>query len=231
MRFRVFVASRKQTGKSPSPRAIDVTTSREHLVNLNQKSLRDLMQTFAAPNFFRPRATTGKRAAVRFFTALVFGLAALALAMDAAHAAPEAKSPLATELALSRIVVGDDGKELVLPAARVQPGDTLRYSAAYRNQGKTALNDVVASLPVPQGMQMAPAQADKTQADDMQASVDGKTFTRLPLVRRVRQADGRWADVPVPLAEIRYVRWAARTLAAGEQFNASLRVRVTPAGQ
>lgn len=181
------------------------------------------MQSFAAPNFFRLGAATVARPAVRFFTALVVGFAALAMP---AQAAPETRSPLATELALSRIVVGDDGKELALPAARVQPGDTLLYSAVYRNQGKTTLNDVVASLPVPQGMQIAPA-----QADELQASVDGKTFARLPLVRKVRQADGRWADVPVPLAEIRHVRWPARALAAGEQFNASLRVRVTPAGQ
>jgi uncharacterized repeat protein (TIGR01451 family) len=158
----------------------------------------------------------------RHVLAVVIGLAASALGTAAMA---QAASPLATELSLARIVVRDDGKEAQTPATQVQPGDTLQYTAAYRNQGKTTLNQVVASLPVPQGMQLVPA-----PADDVQASIDGKTFARLPLMRKVRQADGRWVDVPVPLAEIRYVRWPARSLAAGEQWNASVRVRVNATG-
>lgn len=156
---------------------------------------------------------------------LLIGLAALAIATGAAAQRSASASPLATELSLARIVVGENGKEAQTPAALVQPGDTLQYTALYRNQGQTTINDVVASLPVPQGMQLMPA-----RASELQASVDGKTFARLPLMRRVQQPDGRWADVPVPLAEIRYVRWPARSLAAGEQWSASLRVRVSAAG-
>jgi uncharacterized repeat protein (TIGR01451 family) len=156
---------------------------------------------------------------------VLIGLAALAIATVAAAQRAAPALPLATELSLARIVVRDDGKEAQTPATQVRPGDTLQYTALYRNQGKTTLHDVVASLPVPQGMQLVP-----TQPDGLQASTDGKTFARLPLTRRVQQADGRWQDVPVPLAEIRYVRWPARALAAGEQFNASLRVQVVAAG-
>ena len=154
-------------------------------------------------------------------SAVLIGLAMLAMNAGAGTGADRAGAPLATELSLSRVVVRSDGKEALQPAAQVQPGDTVQYSAVYRNQGKTPLANVVASLPVPQGMQIVPAQPEA-----LQASVDGKTFARLPLMRKVQQADGRWADVPVPLAEIRYVRWPARSLAAGEQFNTSLRVRV-----
>lgn len=157
---------------------------------------------------------------------LSVGLAATLLAASAAaQSLTAAATPLATELSLVLIVPRDDGKEAQLPATQVKPGDTVQYSARYHNQGQTALAHVVASLPVPQGTQLV-----RTQPDDVQASLDGKTFARLPLMRRVQQADGGWQEVPVPLAEIRYVRWPARTLAAGEQFNASLRVRVTAAG-
>ena len=156
---------------------------------------------------------------------LLIGLTALALATSVAAQSQTAVPPLATELSLARIVVRDDGKEAQLPAATVQPGDTLQYTALYRNQGKTTLNQVVANLPVPQGMQLVPM-----PPGEVQASADGKTFARLPLTRKVQQADGRWQDVPVPLAEIRFVRWPARSLAAGEQFNASLRVRVAASG-
>jgi uncharacterized repeat protein (TIGR01451 family) len=157
--------------------------------------------------------------------ALLIGCAAIAIATSAAAQQRAAASPLVTELWLTRIVVRDDGKEMQTPAALVQPGDTLQYTASYRNQSKATLNDVVASLPVPQGMQLVPA-----PAGEVQASLDGKTFARLPLMRRVQQGDGRWADVPVPLAEIRYVRWPARSLAAGEQFDANVRVRVSATG-
>lgn len=156
---------------------------------------------------------------------LLIGLTAWVLATSVAAQSAAAAPPLATELSLSRIVVRDDGKEAQFPAASVQPGDTVQYTALYRNQGKTTLNQVVASLPVPQGMQLT-----TSLPDDLQASIDGKTFARLPLMRKVQQADGRWLDMPVPLADIRFVRWPARSLAAGEQFNASLRVRVAAAG-
>ena len=158
-------------------------------------------------------------------SAVLIGLAMLAMNAGAGTGADRAGAPLATELSLSRVVVRSDGREGLQPAAQVQPGDTVQYSAVYRNQGKTPLANVVASLPVPQGMQIVLTQPN-TQPEALQASVDGKTFARLPLMRKVQQADGRWADVPVPLAEIRYVRWPARSLAAGEQFNTSLRVRV-----
>jgi uncharacterized repeat protein (TIGR01451 family) len=185
------------------------------------------MQTIETPHFFvatasgQPRRRHRIGAAAALLCLALLGIGANTVAAEA----PAAHTPLASELALSRIVVGADGKEALQPAAKVQPGDTVHYSVVYRNQGKTALANVVASLPVPQGMQIVPP-----QADELLASVDGKTFARLPLMHKVQQADGRWQEVPVPLADIRYVRWPARSLAAGEQFNANLRVRVTAVG-
>jgi len=144
-----------------------------------------------------------------------------------AHAQQPAPAPLVSELSATRVVVGADGKEAQQSAAVVQPGDTVQYTAVYRNNGKAALGQVVASLPIPNGTELVPASA---QPAGLQASVDGRTFAPLPLIRKVKQADGRWLDVLVPAAEIRFVRWPARALTAGQQFTTSLRVRVAAVG-
>jgi hypothetical protein len=78
-------------------------------------------------------------------------------------------------------------------------------------------------VPVPAGTQWVP-RSDQPQA--VLASVDGRDYGPMPLTRKKLQANGQWLQVPVPVAEIRFLRWPARTLGAGESFDASLRVRV-----
>jgi hypothetical protein len=48
----------------------------------------------------------------------------------------------------------------------------------------------------------------------------------MPLVRKVKQANGAIVEQAVPLSEYRFLRWPARDLAAGASFIAGARVRV-----
>jgi hypothetical protein len=129
---------------------------------------------------------------------------------------------LASQLVMSLVVM--DGKAEKLKAApSVQPGDLLQYTAHYGNPTAVAMRDVVSTVPVPAGTQWVP-RSDRPNAAT--ASVDGRDFGPMPLTRKQLQANGQWQQVPVPVSEIRYVRWPARTLGAGESFDASLRVRV-----
>jgi uncharacterized repeat protein (TIGR01451 family) len=154
-------------------------------------------------------------------------LLALALHTTAAGAAEAASaSPLATTLTAVRITHTAEGRDTREPAHAVKPGDTLQYSARYRNAGRAALADVVATLPVPAGTQLV---AGSAQPERALASTDGATFEPVPLTRRVRASDGQWTTVLVPLAEYRALRWPARPLAAGQSFEASLRVQVVDA--
>jgi uncharacterized repeat protein (TIGR01451 family) len=155
-------------------------------------------------------------------------LAALVLWQAAAaqpHKAPApASNPAApsTQLVVSR-VVQQAGAELLAAATSVQPGDVLHYTATFSNPGLSSLRDVVASMPVPVGTAWVPNSA---QPVGVLVSVDGKHFAPMPLMRTQLLAGGRSVDVPVPVSEIRFLRWPPATLAAGERFATSLRVRV-----
>ncbi len=134
----------------------------------------------------------------------------------------QAEPRLATQLLMSRVVL--EGKtEKLTQAPAVQPGDLLQYTAHFGNPSLAAMRDVVPSLPVPTGTQWVPQSDQPTGAT---ASIDGRQFGPLPLMRKQLQANGQWVQVPVPISEIRYLRWPARDLAAGDSFATSLRVRV-----
>jgi hypothetical protein len=140
----------------------------------------------------------------------------------AAAKAQQAQPRLATQLVMS-LVTQESGADTLTSTAAVQPGDLLQYTAHYGNPTAAPMRDLVSSLPVPAGTQWVPGSEKPSGA---MASVDGRQFGAMPLMRKQLQANGLWQQVPVPLAEIRYLRWPARSLAAGESFATSLRVRV-----
>jgi uncharacterized repeat protein (TIGR01451 family) len=146
-----------------------------------------------------------------------------ALAQPAAATHTSSTEPrLASRLVLAR-VVSDAGHEKLTAAAAVQPGDVLQYTAHFGNPTAAAMRDVVATMPVPAGTQWLPK---SDQPSGALASVDGVVFAPMPLMRKLLLPSGQWKQVVVPLAEIRYLRWPARPLAASESFSTQLRVLV-----
>jgi uncharacterized repeat protein (TIGR01451 family) len=136
--------------------------------------------------------------------------------------ATPAEARLATRLVLARVVT-DAGTEKLVPAATVQPGDVLQYTAHFGNPTAAPMRDVVATLPVPAGTQWMPP---STQPSGPLASVDGVVFAPMPLMRKLLLPNGQWTQAVVPLAEVRYLRWPARALGASESFSTQLRVLV-----
>lgn len=126
-------------------------------------------------------------------------------------------------LSVARVVTGADGKEQLLSADKVAPGDLLEYSVTYRNQGSSSVRQLLAVLPIPAGMHYLPA--DKLPAG-LQASLDGKHFAAVPLKQRVRLADGRSEDQPVPMRDYRALRWSFAELPAAGQVGVAARTRV-----
>lgn len=129
-----------------------------------------------------------------------------------------------SQLTVHRVVAQANGEEALQPARLIQPGDVLQYLAVFRNPGPTALGRLQASLPIPAGTELLTGSAVPRGA---MASLDGKVYQALPLMRKIQRADGQWADVAVPPAEIRSLRWPEQTLAAGASFSATARVRVS----
>jgi uncharacterized repeat protein (TIGR01451 family) len=130
---------------------------------------------------------------------------------------------VSSELTASTVVKGEDGKERLSAADRVKPGDVLQYNALYTNHGRQPVRNLVASLPIPAGTELidAPALPRATTA-----SLDGKSFSATPLMRKVRAADGRTVDEPVPLVEYRVLGWPQHDLASNASFGVGARVRV-----
>ena len=118
-----------------------------------------------------------------------------------------------------------NGKEVLVPADKARPGDVNEYRAVYHNDGRAAVNQLDATLPVPNGLEYL----TKTAAPAVVlASTDGRTFAPVPLVRRTRAADGREVVRGVPLSEYRALRWSLGTLAARESRTVRARMRVAP---
>ncbi len=99
-------------------------------------------------------------------------------------------------------------------ALRLQaPSFSTKYKATYTNTINQHISDLAVTLPIPANMtftgDVSPASA--------QASIDGKNYADMPLMRRV---DGKL--VKIPLSEYRSVRWNIKLLPAKKSAAVSL---------
>lgn len=181
------------------------------------------------------RWTMGRSRAWWLAGALMVVSIALVLTLSPARGQP-AQAPgtpradaLAIELAQSRIVVGADGREQQLPADTIRPGDVVEYRALYRNRSAQPLTGVVATLPLPTGLEYLPRSAGQGGRQVEAAASDGR-YAAEPLVRKVLQPDGRTRDVPVPYADYRSLRWQLGRLQPGDAVVVTARAQVSPLG-
>lgn len=141
--------------------------------------------------------------------------------------ATQADQPsLSSTLQVHRVLLQADGSEALQAATAVQPGDVLQYATVFSNPGSRPVQRLQASLPIPLGTELVAA---STQPPVVLASLDGKVYQPMPLMRKIKRADGQWVEVAVPLAEIRALRWPEQQLAAGASLSTSARVRISGA--
>jgi uncharacterized repeat protein (TIGR01451 family) len=135
------------------------------------------------------------------------------------------KDPVAVQLTASK-VTSKNGAEKLAPAEQAKPGDTLQYEAVYRNESSRSVENLQATLPIPQGVEFVPGTAKPAAP---QASLDGKTFAPIPLKRTVTTADGKTQEQDVPTSEYRALRWTFPQLEAGKSLSVTARTRVLSA--
>jgi uncharacterized repeat protein (TIGR01451 family) len=123
-------------------------------------------------------------------------------------------------------VVKNAGKETLAPADAMKPGETVEYKAVYKNTDKSAVKNVKATLPIPVGMQFVP---DSAVPAAPMASTDGVNYAKLPLMRKVKGADGQMHDQAVPYSEYRSLRWEIGEIPAGGSKTVSARMLLTSA--
>jgi uncharacterized repeat protein (TIGR01451 family) len=162
---------------------------------------------------FGPFATRGISAGCAIAVSLLLGTSAAA------------NGDVAVILAAARVVVGEHGSEQLVTTEAVRPGDVVEYRATYTNQGDDTVRGLTATLPIPVdtnylGLTATPG--------NVEASTDGVTFGAIPLMRKVKGADGKERFEPVPAAEYRVLRWQIGELAANASRSVAARV-VVPA--
>ncbi|MGJ7491357.1 hypothetical protein [Variovorax sp. ZT4R33] len=155
---------------------------------------------------------------------LVVACAIPAIAQPAATTtkpAAAAPSAIAVELQQHKVVKAADGKEQLLDAASVKPGDVLEYTATYTNKAGKPVSGLVADLPIPEGLEYLPRSA-KPGATLVKAAVKDGEFAAEPLMRKAR--DGK--AEPVPYSDYRALRWTLGQLPAGGVASVSARAKV-----
>jgi uncharacterized repeat protein (TIGR01451 family) len=120
-------------------------------------------------------------------------------------------------------VVVLNGKEQMAPSDKAKPGEVIEYVAEYRNTGNAPVTDVIATLPVPAGMEFLP---DTAQPQQMMASTDEHNFAPVPLKRKVAGPDGRTVEQLVPYSEYRSLRWTLGKIPGGDSKSVKARMKV-----
>lgn len=125
-------------------------------------------------------------------------------------------------LTANKIVVVN-GKEQMQPSDKAKPGEVIEYVAEYRNTGNASVTDVVATLPVPAGMEFLP---DTAQPQQIMASTDEHNFAPVPLKRKVTGPDGSTVEQLVPYSEYRSLRWTLGKIPGGDSKSVKARMKV-----
>ncbi|MGC3982392.1 MAG: hypothetical protein QM808_14175 [Steroidobacteraceae bacterium] len=155
-------------------------------------------------------------------SALTIALGSLLLG-NAGAATPQAD--VTVQLVARRVETLANGKEQFKTAEQAHPGDLIEYQATYTNRGNAAARNMAATLPVPAtGLEYL---TDSAAPKAVLASVDGKTFSPMPLTRVIKQANGQSITQVIPTTEYRYLRWNVGELPAGSSITVSARMRVS----
>ena len=130
--------------------------------------------------------------------------------------------PVQSRLEQAKVVRAADGKESRVSADAARPGELFEYTATYENASGKAVRNLEATLPIPAETELVGGSERPAGA---RASIDGKAFGALPLKRK-KLVQGKEVEETVPLREVRYLRWSAGELAAGQSTVFSARVKV-----
>jgi len=178
----------------------------------------------AIPPSARLNTFTGARGLFGAAAAALLMLGAPALAQTSAAApAAEKKSPLAVALTQHKVEKDAAGKERLVDAGSVKPGDILEYRATYTNQTAKPIAGLTADLPIPEQLEYLPRSA-RPGAGLVKAAARDGLFGPEPLTRTV---NGK--SEPVPYDEYRRLRWALGSLPANGSTAVSARARVRAA--
>lgn len=136
-----------------------------------------------------------------------------ALVSTAFFSSAQATDTLKMELQANKITKNSDGKSSYVAASDAKTGETVQYRAIYTNVIEQPISDVTVTLPIPANMTFT----GDAKPMSAQATVDGKNYADMPLMRRV---NGK--VVKIPLSEYKALRWNIKWLPASKAVDVSL---------
>jgi uncharacterized repeat protein (TIGR01451 family) len=137
--------------------------------------------------------------------------------------------PLQAEVKVNLVankIVSVDGAEHKQSADKAKPGEVIEYVAEYQNSDKASVKNVMATLPVPAGLEYLP---QSSLPQSVMASTDGSTYAPAPLKRSVRGTDGKMVEELVPYSQYRSLRWNLGEIGAGASKTIKARMKVKAA--
>jgi len=159
-------------------------------------------------------ATRRRLLALTFFGCLLTALPALA----------QVKLENSVQKVVSHVDDSGQLKRELVPADSVVPGDELRYTIRFRNDGEQPVDagSIVITNPIPENTEYLDGTAFGA-GTDIEFSVDGEAFATAEALRV--QRDG--AEMPAQAADYSAVRWTFKPqLAAGDTGSVSFNVRL-----
>ena len=128
-----------------------------------------------------------------------------------------ANNTLVMQLTANKVVTNAAGKVSYSPVRNASKGTVIQYKAIYTNSINKDITDLAVILPIPAGM-IFTGEAIPSSA---QASVDGKNYADMPLMRKV---NGTMVKIPLP--EYRSLRWDIKLLPAHKSAAVALNMIV-----
>jgi uncharacterized repeat protein (TIGR01451 family) len=168
-------------------------------------------------------ALMGKEALMKH-TWIKYLAAVAAVILIAIPALAADKGSITVELTSRKVVSATNGNDKLERADKAKPGDVIEYTAVYRNKGKGNATNVKGIIPVPKGTVFIPGSAKPSQIN---ASLDDKEYTPLPLKRKMTLPSGKVELRDVPYEQYRYIRWDLKTLSPGKSATVSVRVKIS----
>ncbi|HEV2964215.1 MAG TPA: hypothetical protein VG649_20475 [Candidatus Angelobacter sp.] len=126
-------------------------------------------------------------------------------------------------LLIANKIIRVDGTEKKAPGDKVKPGEVIEYVAEYKNHDKSPAKNVVATLPVPAGMEYVPETAIPNQ---VMASTSDGNYAPVPLKKAARGADGKVTQELVPYSDYRSLRWNLGDMDGGTSKSVRARMKV-----
>ena len=120
-----------------------------------------------------------------------------------------AAGPVTGTIEAVKVIVGERGEEVFVPADEARPQDVIEYRLKYANNGEAVVHNVSIVDPVPTGVQYLEKTAKAAAGKGLiEFSVDaGRTFHAWPVRVKKVAADGRetWVDAAPDM--VTHIRW------------------------